>query len=607
MPSYRSPEQVLREVYGYSAFRGQQGEIIDHLVAGHDAFVLMPTGGGKSLCFQIPSLVREGIGIVVSPLISLMKDQVDALNATGVNAAYLNSSLSPDRARAVVRELGQGWIDMLYVSPERILMSETLEMLKQIKVSLIAIDEAHCVSQWGHDFRPEYVQLGNLRPHFPGVPFVGLTATADPQTRKDVLEKLGLEGAKTFVSSFDRPNIHYRVEPKSNSFGQLRAFLEDIGQESVICYCLSRKRVESVTERLKDSGFKAEAYHAGFSAGERTRVQDAFLKDDIQIVVATVAFGMGIDKPNVRAVVHCDLPKNIEGYYQETGRAGRDGLPSKALLLYGLGDAINIRKLVSGGENPHQVQVELHKLDAMVGYAECITCRRRVLLSYFGEERDGSCGNCDVCQSPRQMYDATEDAYHALMCVYELRQKFGLLHVIDVLRGAQTYQIRQEGHHEIPSYGKGRGQSQDYWMNVFRQLVHLGYLRQDIADHSALKLTPLTKGIVRREARLDLVVAPIRETVAERRERRASERVRKVGTGEYDVRLFQTLRILRKQIADAKEVPPYVVFSDVTLQDMARKKPTTPDAMLEVSGVGQFKLEQYGEEFLREIREYVGS
>lgn len=604
MVATRTPKNVLSEVFGYSEFRGNQAEIIDHLIAGNDAFVLMPTGGGKSLCFQIPSLVRPGVGIVISPLISLMKDQVDALCANGVNAAYLNSSLSADRARAVIKELGQGEIDLLYVSPERILMPETLEMLKQIKLSIIAIDEAHCVSQWGHDFRPEYVQLGRLRPHFPEVPFVGLTATADHQTRKDVLEKLELSDSKVFVSSFDRPNIHYRVEPKASSFHQLEAFLDDLGNESVIIYCLSRKRVEGIAEKLKDKGYKVGAYHAGFSAEHRTKIQDGFLKDDLQIVVATVAFGMGIDKPNVRGVVHMDMPKNVEGYYQETGRAGRDGLPSKALMLYGLGDAITIRKIIADIQNPHQLQVETHKLDAMVGYAESITCRRQVLLNYFGEDLGGPCGNCDVCQNPRSLYEATEDAYHALMCVYELKQKFGILHVIDVLRGAQTYAVRKERHDLVPSYGMGSGHGQDYWMNVFRQLIHLGYLRQDIADHSSLKLTPMSKGIVRKEATLQLVVAPIRETAAERKQRRS--RSSKPGTGDYDENIFQVLRSLRKQLADAQEVPPYVIFSDATLQDMARKKPTTKTEMLTVSGVGNYKVDQYGDAFLEVLaKEYL--
>lgn len=599
MVTARSPKQVLSEVFGYSDFRGNQAEIIEHLISGKDAFVLMPTGGGKSLCYQIPSLVRDGVGIVISPLISLMKDQVDALCATGVNAAYLNSSLSPDRARAVIKELGQGEIDLLYVSPERILMPETLEMLKRIKLSIIAIDEAHCVSQWGHDFRPEYVQLGRLRQHFSDVPFVGLTATADHQTRKDVLEKLELSDSRVFISSFDRPNIHYRVEPKSSSFNQLEAFLDDLGKESVIIYCLSRKRVEGVAEKLNERGYKVGAYHAGFTSEHRSKIQEQFLRDDIQIVVATVAFGMGIDKPNVRGVVHMDMPKNVEGYYQETGRAGRDGLPSKALMLYGLGDAITIRKIIADIQNPQQLQVETHKLDAMVGYAESITCRRQVLLNYFGEDLGGPCGNCDVCQNPRSLYDGTEDAYHGLMCVYELKQKFGILQVIDVLRGAKTSAIRHERHDLIPSYGKGSGQSQDYWLNVFRQLIHLGYLRQDIADHSALKLTPMSRGIVRKEATLELVVAPIRETAAERKERRSRS---KPGTGNYDEDVFQVLRILRKQLADAQEVPPYVIFSDATLQDMARKMPTTKTEMLTVSGVGNYKVDQYGEAFLEAIR-----
>lgn len=559
----------------------------------------MPTGGGKSLCYQIPALVRDGLGIVVSPLISLMKDQVDALMANGVQAAFLNSSLSADRARAVYKELAAGEIDLLYVAPERLMLPDFLETLKGLKIALFAIDEAHCVSQWGHDFRPEYVQLGQIRDHFPKVPVVALTATADEQTREDIRKRLRLEEAPVFISGFDRPNIRYTVQPKDNAFGQLRAFLEEVGQESSIVYCLSRKRVEAVAEKLRDVGFDAAAYHAGLSAQERSRVQEAFLRDDLKIVVATVAFGMGIDKPNVRAVSHYDLPKNLEGYYQETGRAGRDGLPAQALLLYGLGDVVIARKLIDASENAQQKQIESHKLDAMVGFSEAITCRRRVLLGYFGEDLGKDCGNCDVCLTPRETYDGTEDAYRALMCVYQVQQRFGMLHVIDVLRGADTQRIRQFRHTEIGMYKQGAEHSQDHWASVLRQLIHLGYLRQDIANFSSLKLTPLTKPIVKREATL-MLAKPLEKQPRKRKEKKGT-----MG-GFADEPLFQALRALRKEIADAAEVPPYVVFSDATLLDMSKRKPKTPEQMLEVNGVGQHKLAKYGDRFLKAVAEHGG-
>lgn len=604
MPTTLSPESILRDTFGYGAFRGHQKAVIDAVVGGKDAFVLMPTGGGKSLCYQIPSLVRDGVGIVVSPLISLMKDQVDALLANGVQAAYLNSSLSADRARAVHKELMAGELDLLYVAPERLMMPEFLDQLRQIKISLFAIDEAHCVSQWGHDFRPEYVQLGEIRQQFPRVPLVALTATADEQTRGDILKRLHLESSEVFVSGFDRPNISYAVEPKANSFDQLRTFLKGVDGESAVVYCLSRKRVENVAERLREAGLDAAAYHAGLPAGERSRVQETFLRDDLKIVVATVAFGMGIDKPNVRAVAHYDLPKHLEGYYQETGRAGRDGLPSQALLLYGQGDVVLIRKMIQDIENAQQKQIESHKLDAMVGFAEAITCRRRVLLGYFGEDLGRDCGNCDVCLKPRETYDATEDAYQALMCVYQLQQRFGMMHVIDVLRGADTQRIRQFRHTEVDMYGKGSSQSLDHWSSVLRQLIHLGFLRQDIANYSALKLTPLTKPIVRREATLALATPVAREP---RRGRQNRERKAAVFAGVTDEPLFQALRAVRKRLADGEGVPPFVIFSDVTLVELSKAKPTAFAQLLDISGIGKHKQEKYGREFLEAIQAHLGS
>lgn len=592
------PLETLRSVFGFPEFRPHQREIVEEVLAGRDAFVLMPTGGGKSLCYQIPAMHRDGVGIVVSPLISLMKDQVDALRANGVRAEFYNSSLGAEESRRVLRALHARELDLLYVAPERLMSEAFLDRLEGEAIALFAIDEAHCVSQWGHDFRPEYVQLGGLRKRFPEVPVVALTATADPQTRSDILHQLGLQHARVFVAGFDRPNIRYSVIEKTRPFEQLVDCLERWRGESAIVYCLSRKRVEEVAERLCEAGWPAAAYHAGLPGAERSKVQDAFLRDDARIVVATVAFGMGIDKPNVRAVVHYDLPKHLEGYYQETGRAGRDGLDSEAVLLYGLSDAVVARQLVAQGANAEQRRIEMHKLDAMVGFAEALTCRRRVLLGYFGEALEAECGNCDRCLKPAQMYDATEDAYRALMAVYQVRQRAGVRLVIDVLRGADTEQVRRLGHHRLEIYGKGSDRSADHWASVLRQLVHHGYLFQDVAAYGVLKLTPKTRPLLHREESLQLAVP--QERAAKRRSKRGPRADRAA-----DDPLFQALRGVRKEIADGAGVPPYVVFGDATLREMASQKPRSLEAMLEISGVGLHKLKKYGERFLAVILEQV--
>ncbi|MCB8932295.1 MAG: DNA helicase RecQ [Chthonomonadaceae bacterium] len=588
------PLETLRSVFGFPEFRPHQREIVDELLAGRDAFVLMPTGGGKSLCYQIPAMHREGVGIVVSPLISLMKDQVDALRANGVRAEFYNSSLGAEESRRVLRALHARELDLLYVAPERLMSEGFLERLSGEAIALFAIDEAHCVSQWGHDFRPEYVQLGALRKHFPEVPMVALTATADPQTRSDILEQLGLRQAKVFVAGFDRPNIRYLVQEKTKPFNQLVDCLERWKGESAIVYCLSRKRVEEVAQKLRLAGWSAAAYHAGLPSAQRSRVQEDFLRDDVRIVVATVAFGMGIDKPNVRAVVHYDLPKHLEGYYQETGRAGRDGLESEAVLLYGLSDAVVARQLVGQNANAEQRRIESHKLDAMVGFAEALTCRRRVLLGYFGEELGADCGNCDRCLKPVELYDATDDAYRALMAVYEVRQRAGVRLVIDVLRGAETDQVRRLGHHRLPTYGQGADRSTEHWASVIRQLIHHGYLVQDVAKFGVLKLTPKTRPILHKEQGLQLAVP--QERIARRRSKR-----KPTADHAADDPLFQALRAVRKEIADAAGVPPYVVFGDATLKEMAARKPRTLESMLEVSGVGLHKLKKYGDRFLEAI------
>jgi len=615
-------------VFGFKDFRPHQREIVERLVGGGDAFVLMPTGGGKSLCYQLPAMVRPGTGIVVSPLISLMKDQVDGLRAAGVSAAAYNSSLEADEARRVLRALHAGQLDLLYVAPETLMTESFLGRLRGLReggdgagsrgapdgapslasarspgVALFAIDEAHCVSQWGHDFRPEYVQLGELRGLFPGVPVMACTATADPQTRDDVRLRLGLADAPMFVTGFDRPNIRYTVVEKREPLQQLKAFLASRPGEAGIVYCLSRKRTEEVAGRLAAAGVSAAAYHAGLPADERRRVQDAFSRDEVLVVVATVAFGLGIDKSNVRFVVHFDLPKSVESYYQETGRSGRDGLPAEALLLFGLGDAAVVRSLVEGGERDgEQVRIELHKLNSMVGYAEALTCRRRALLGYFGEELADDCGNCDVCLDPPQTYDATEHARMALSCVYRLRQSYGIAYVIDVLRGSENEKVLSRGHDQLSTYGIGADVSREHWQSVIRQLIHRGYLTQDIARYSVLRLTAKAEGLL--GGGETLVLATPRTRVPTSKQRRTAERAaRSAGLAELEVdeALFDDLRALRRRLADEQRVPAYVVFSDATLAEMAARRPGTYAELLEVNGVGQTKLQRYGDAFLEVI------
>lgn len=597
---------LLREVFGFSAYRPQQEEIVDRLIAGGDAFVLMPTGGGKSLCYQLPALVRPGTGIVVSPLISLMKDQVDALLAAGVSAAAYNSSLDPAEARRTLARLHGGELDLLYVSPETLMTEAFLERLREVSadggLALFAIDEAHCVSQWGHDFRPEYVRLGGLRQLFPDTPIIACTATADPQTRDDVRARLGLAAAPCFVTGFDRPNIRYTVVEKREPLHQLRRFLQAHPGEAGIVYCLSRKRTEEVAEKLSAAGLPAAAYHAGLPADKRQRVQDAFARDDILVVVATVAFGMGIDKSNVRFVVHYDLPKTIESYYQETGRAGRDGFPAEALLLFGLGDAPVVRSLIergdaSAGRDPVQVRVELHKLESMIAYADGLTCRRRALLGYFGEDLDHDCGNCDICLDPPETYDATRDAQMVLSCVYRVGQRFGAGYVIDVLLGAATDRIKANGHDQLSTFAIGAQLSRDHWQGIVRQLIHRGYLTQDIARFSVLGLTAKARPLLRGEETLILAQPRTRVPTAKRGRAAGAPGGAPVLTP-ADEALFEQLRALRRELAQAQGVPAYVVFSDLTLAEMAARRPATAQELLAVAGVGQTKLERYGATFL---------
>jgi ATP-dependent DNA helicase RecQ len=586
---------TLQRVFGLQEFRPWQQQIIEQLLNGGDAFVLMPTGGGKSLCYQMPALHRPGLGIVISPLISLMKDQVDALQANGVNAAMFNSTLDAAAARLVLDRLDNGALDLLYVAPERMMRSEFIRRLQSIPVALIAIDEAHCVSQWGHDFRPEYAALGELRDHFPDVPFIALTATADPQTRDDIVRVLGLKAARRFITSFDRPNIRYTVLEKHRPQSQLLRFLGTQGSHSGIVYALSRKRVEEIAAFLAEHGFPAAPYHAGLPAQTRKHVQEQFLRDDLAIVVATVAFGMGIDKPNVRYVVHYDMPRHIEGYYQETGRSGRDGLPAEALLLFGMQDVAAARYQLEQGSNENQRRIEMHKLSSMVGFAESLTCRRRVLLGYLGEAMAEDCGNCDICLDPPQRFDATEAARKALSCVYRLRQSFGIKHVIDVLRGADNERLRKFGHERLSTYGIGMEYSQLEWTSIVRQLIHRGYLLQDIAAFSVLKLTAQSQRVLKAQETVQLA----RPRIAEKTRHKPVAAAMALGSGEQ--RLFESLRRLRKQLAEERGVPPYVIFGDATLVEMSRQRPGNEAEFLAINGVGQVKLERHGADFLQAI------
>jgi len=593
-----TPLDSLRNIFGYSEFRQYQEEIIAGLIQGEDAFVLMPTGGGKSLCYQIPALHRPGVGLVVSPLISLMKDQVDALRENGVRADFYNSSLKAGEAREVLRRLHQDELDLLYVAPERLMSSDFLERVAEVPIALFAIDEAHCVSQWGHDFRPEYIQLGRLRALFPKIPLIALTATAEGQTRADIMVRLNLQEASSYIAGFDRPNIRYTVMDKQKPKEQLRAFLQGRYQESGIVYCLSRKRVEQVAAQLVSVGISAAAYHAGLPPEKRKQVQDDFLKDNLQVVVATVAFGMGIDKPNVRFVVHYDLPKNIESYYQETGRAGRDGLPSEAVLLFGYGDITVARGLIELGRNLDQKRIEIHKLNAMVAFAEAQSCRRQVLLGYFGELLPEPCGNCDICLDPPELHDVTDEARKALSCVYRVGQRFGMGHVIDVLRGSKSERIQSLKHDRLSTYGLGREQPKEFWSSILHHLVHHGYLLQDVANYSVLKLTDTARPLLRGEQQLTMAKPRARVVSAKKKGARI------LADLAYNEELFEKLRGLRKELADAAGVPPFVVFGDKTLIEMAAYLPGDEAAFLNIHGVGARKLKKYGPVFLRIIAEF---
>ncbi len=602
------PLELLRSVFGYDGFRGLQREVIDCVLAGHDALVLMPTGGGKSLCYQIPALVRTGTAVVVSPLIALMADQVAALTQFGVRAALLNSSQTAEQSREVRRQLAGGELDLLYVAPERLLMDHMLDQLASIPLALFAIDEAHCVSQWGHDFRPEYLQLATLAERFPGVPRLALTATAEAHTRAEIHARLALKDARIFVSSFDRPNVRYRIRHASrNNRGALLDFIrrEHPGEAGIV-YCLSRKKVEETAAWLCSNGIEALAYHAGLSASQRNEHQSRFINEEGMVMVATIAFGMGIDKPNVRFVAHLSLPRSIEAYYQETGRAGRDGLPADAWMSYGLQDVILLRQMMARSEaaDAHK-RIEQHKLNAMLGICELTTCRRQALLAYLGETLPEPCGNCDVCLEPPQTRDATIAAQKALSCVHRTGQRFGVNYLIDVLRGKDDERIRRFGHDRQSTFGIGRELSDEAWRGVFRQLIASGHLNVTTDGFGGLQLTDACRPVLRGEASLHM-----RFDEPEKRSARGKSASRAATTaaapalaGEADRNLWDALRAERTRIAREQGVPPYVVFHDATLAAMVERRPQTLTALAELSGVGERKLRAYGELFLEVIRE----
>jgi ATP-dependent DNA helicase RecQ len=596
-PEANAAERVLRDVFGFDEFRGRQKDVIEATLAGRDCVVLMPTGGGKSLCYQIPALLREGVGIVISPLIALMQDQVSALLELGVSAAFLNSSQSGTEQQDVIDRLLAGQLELLYIAPERLVLPATQALLRELPVSVIAIDEAHCVSQWGHDFRRDYLALNQLAELFPNTPRMALTATATPLMRGDIAERLELDSPELFVSGFDRPNIRYVVQAKTDMRRQLLQFLGNHRDESGIVYCLARNKTESVAEWLRAQGFDALPYHAGLSSEVRAEHQHRFLNDDAVIIVATIAFGMGIDKPDVRFVAHLDLPKSMEAYYQETGRAGRDGQPAEAWMIYGLQDVVRLRQMLDGSDADEQFKRhESQKLDALLGWCEITECRRVPLLRYFGDDQTTPCGNCDNCSAPPKTWDGTEAARKLLSAVHRTGQYFGAAHIVDVLLGRETEKVKARSHDQLSVFGIGSDIDAQLWRSIVRQLVVLDYLKADPARFGGLVLTEKCRPLLRGEITLQL-----REETKTPALRKKPAR-KKGSVSETDQSLWDALRECRKEIATERNVPPYVIFHDATLMQMMEYRPVNRSAMLEINGVGPRKLEQYGEAFLEVIR-----
>lgn len=602
--SITAAQSALKKYFGYDHFRPMQADIISSVLKKTDCVVLMPTGGGKSICYQVPSVIMPGCSVVVSPLISLMKDQVEGLRANGIKAAFLNSSLSSSEQRVVEEEFFQSQIDLLYVSPEKLLSQEFFPLLRQAEVNLFAIDEAHCISSWGHDFRPEYTQLGFLKRQFPEIPIIALTATADKITRRDITDKLQLDDPKVFIASFDRPNLSLEVRPGQKRMEQILAFLAQRPKDSGIIYCLSRKRTEEVAAKLNDRGFRAAYYHAGMSANERDAVQEDFINDNIPIICATIAFGMGIDKSNVRWIIHYNLPKNIEGYYQEIGRAGRDGVRADTLLFYSYADVSLLQDIIEKNESEHS-QVQLAKLERMQQYAESLACRRRILLNYFGEDLNENCGNCDICKNPPEYFNGTVIAQKALSAVYRLKEQVGVNTLINVLRASGRKEILEKGYDRIKTYGAGRDIPFLEWRDYLHQLVNLGYLEVAHDQHNVLKMTPASHRVLFEKEPVQLVKPT---TVKERlKAEKAKAKAAAPKTQRQRIRdeLFEELRQLRKRLAQERGIPPYLVFSDATLEEMSATRPMNDLDMQRISGVGQRKLQLYGDEFQRAIRDYV--
>ncbi len=595
----QSPLEILQEKFGYSDFKYDQETVIQSVLNGKDVFVMMPTGGGKSLCYQIPALATEGLTVVVSPLIALMKDQVDALRLNGIEADFLNSTLIPKMQHHVMAKLRAHKTKLLYIAPERLFSSTRndtgtevpfMDFLKEVNVSLFAIDEAHCISQWGHDFRPGYLKLSQLKQHFQNIPVIALTASADVQTREDILQKLQLTDPKIFISSFNRENIHYYVEPKRNSYHRLIEFIRQHEDESGIVYVLSRKSAESLAADLEGEGFSAKPYHAGLDKNIRDRHQDMFIKDRVKIMVATIAFGMGIDKSNVRFVVHMDLPKNIESYYQETGRAGRDGLKSEALLFYSYADVIKLKRFVEIDDNPEQSAIMMKKLDEIAEFCQRKVCRRKYVLNYFGEEHDGNCASCDICLDKHEKFDGTVIAQKALSAVTRLKENFGKTYVIDFLRGSRSQKIK-EWHKSLKTFGAGAGISKNEWHGYIGELIDYGYLLQAGDMYPVLKLTGKSRAVLLGTEKVMLIQSVERETVAE-------------SSIQYENDLFKKLKSVRLSLAEKEHVPAYIIFSDATLIDLAAYLPHTLEEMKRISGFGEVKLDKYGELFLKEITGY---